>query len=91
MKRVTTESGSVYEIDGDRIRRLPDPRVKRNIMRADGEWKTLLQPMADPRVGEPLTLILEPLVAYGPDGYGNTHGGPTMRFTTPVTSVEDTA
>lgn len=69
--RFITETGTEYEIQGDRIRRVGgDP------MRRDAEWLRLLETPAVV-VGKPVTLVLEPL------GEGNL----TLRTTTPVTVI----
>lgn len=70
--RVTTEAGSVYEFDGQRMKRKSDSTLRR-----DGEWIQLLVPV-EPRIGEPMWLPLEPL------GDGEV----TVRMTTPVVSIE---
>lgn len=68
-----TETGSeyVYDMDNQRIKRLPSVTGER--LRGDEEWKRLLQPIT-PRVGESVAMFLEPL------GYGDT----TLRTTSRV-------
>ena len=70
--RVHTESGSVYEIDDDKVR-----RVGNHDMRGDGEWLTFrhLHPVT---VGLPMGFVLEPL------GMGDI----TLRTTSRVTRIE---
>ena len=89
MRILKTESGSTYEIDGDRIRRV-NPHAKK---RADDEWVKLLTPLHDVSyVGFPVRLKIENLGAYGPDDEGNRHGGDaTYRMTSIVTydSIEE--
>lgn len=85
--RVTTESGTLYEFtkDGSKFRRLRkrnevDPEaVERSVLRQDGEWLKLFQP-ANPVVGVPMTLLVEPLAD---DGFV------TVRMTTVVIGVEE--
>lgn len=69
--RVTTESGSVYEIEDGRVRRLSVWT-----MRGDGDWVALLRPVR-PEVGVSMLLMLEAL------GEGNL----TVRRTSRVTEV----
>ena len=80
-----TESGSIYEIDGDHIRRINVGYEKR----ADGEWIRLLEtPKIE--VGECAFLVLENLSEYGEDDYGNlVKSEATWRRTSPVDRVWD--
>lgn len=71
--RVTTESGSIYEIEEGRVRRLSVWTLRR-----DGEWLTLHRPVR-PEVGVSMLLALEPL------GEGDI----TIRRTSRVTEVVD--
>lgn len=73
--RVTTESGTQYEIEGSRVRRIEAPHA----LRRDDEWLDFTF-MHDwmPVVGFRMILLLEPL------GEGNV----TIRTTTPVVSIE---
>lgn len=76
MLKVTTESGSIYEFD------LPNLKMRRiNTefpMRREKEWLNMLtEPYI--RLGEPLRAALEPL----------GHGDVTMRYSTPVTAIEE--
>lgn len=78
-----TESGSMYEIDGDHVRRVNEGYGKR----ADGEWIRLLE---EPVVweGYPARLVMESLSSYGPDDYDNTEpSNMTVRTTTPVERI----
>lgn len=72
---VKTKSGTRYEFDGLKMRRISDASLRR-----DGEWVELL---SEPRpfVGESMFLTLEPLA---------TDADVTMRITTPVVSIEET-
>ena len=82
-----TESGSIYEIDGDHIRRIPaNPGEAK---RADALWVRL---MKTPRVevGECAFLVLENLSEYGEDDYGNlVKSEATWRRTSPVERIWD--
>lgn len=84
-----TESGSIYEIDGNHVRRINEGYEKR----ADGEWVRLVDPPLIVREGEPVVLRLESLANYGPDDYENTvqvtPDAETVRVTTPVVRVWD--
>lgn len=76
MLKVTTESGSVYEFD------LPNLKMRRinaeSPMRGEEEWLDMLtEPYI--RLGEPLRAALAPL------GFGDV----TMRYSTPVTAIEE--
>jgi hypothetical protein len=86
MIRFTTETGSTYEIDGDKVRRVGEYW---NAKRADGEWVRLAGELPEVVVGEPVTLILESLSAYGPDddGVENSPSPVTFRKTSRVKSV----
>jgi len=64
--RVTTESGTVYELSGDAwLRRVPDPTepnpdVPGVVLRRDEGWIKVL--CAGPiRLGQPMRFLLEPL------------------------------
>jgi len=83
MQTVYTESGSTYEIDGTRIRRINVNATKR----ADGEWLQLLA-TPDIIVGASMLLQLEPLNSFGPDDDGMQVASLcTTRITTPVVKV----
>lgn len=73
---VTTETGSVYEID------LNDWYIRRieysHDLRRDGEWLRMLN-KPNMRVGEPVLMVLEPL------GHGNV----TYRTTSPVVRIDE--
>jgi hypothetical protein len=75
MRRITTASGSVYEVEPTRIRRL----YPATPLRKDGDWIRLLKP-CKPVVGEPMTMRLESL-SEDPECIM------TMRYTTPVTLI----
>ncbi len=83
--RVKTESGAVYEIEGDRVRRVNASHEKRG----DGLWQALL---AYPAIalGKSMVLIMESLARYGGDDHGTTPentAAETTRITTPVTEI----
>jgi len=82
--RVMTESGSEYDFEANRMRRVNHGDVKR----ADGEWVKILS-HSPVEVGSPIFFVLEPLGKYGPDDHGNENGGVTTRITTPVVAVFD--
>ncbi len=73
----TTASRSHYEIDGDRVRRVPDLRFSdENTLRGDNEWAELLtHPGLE--VGRPavMQIILS----------GREH--PTLRTTSPIECI----
>ena len=84
---VETESGSIYEIDGQQIRRTNAGAKKRG----DGVWLTLVNlfPLV-PRVGSPMLLVVKSLAKYGPDDFGTPKdqaSSETTRRTTAVTKV----
>ena len=80
-----TVSGSEYEIQGDKIRRVNTTATKRG----DNDWQTLqVQPILT--IGMPATLVLDSLSKYGPDDYGTKpeDASPyTIRTTSTVTEV----
>lgn len=84
---VETESGSTYEFEGNRVRRVNESANKRG----DTEWQPLVTMFPKtPTVGYPMLLVLKSLVRYG----GDDHGTPpdradevTTRRTTTVTNV----
>jgi len=85
MQTVYTKSGSTYQVDGDRIRRVSESDEKRG----DGGWLRLLA-APDIIVGGSMLLQLEPLDSFGPDDYGMQFASSaTTRITTPVTKVVD--
>ena len=85
MQTVYTKSGSTYQVDGDRIRRVSESDEKRG----DGGWLQLLA-APDIIVGGSMLLQLEPLDSFGPDDYGMQFpSSATTRITTPVTKVVD--
>jgi hypothetical protein len=71
---VTTESGSIYEFDGMRMRRVSEDKL-----RQDNEWVNMLLPVT-PVVGRSLVIPLECL--------GET-GLATIRKTTRVTHINE--
>lgn len=80
-----TESGSTYEIVGDKIRRLNRDFGKR----ADGFWIQLAE-RPTVQVGYPVWIVMESLKEYGPDDYGNEYAEDvTTRVTTPVTVIQE--
>jgi hypothetical protein len=83
--RFTTATGSTYEIDGDKVRRVG---AEDNGKRADGEWVQLLN-TPEIEVGRSALLILECLSSYGPDDEGNLEPDSpvTFRRTSAVVSV----
>ena len=72
--RFGTHSGTVYEVEAGRIRRIPRDDNK---MRRDGEWVALLTTPYI-RVGAPAALLLAPL----------GEGEATFRTTSEVTWTE---
>ena len=85
MQTVYTESGSTYQVDGDRIRRVNEDHEKRG----DGEWLQLLTAPTI-TVGGSMLLQLEPLDSFGPDDFGMQFASfTTTRITTPVIKVVD--
>ena len=86
MMRFTTETGTTYEIEDDKVRRVGEYW---NTKRADGEWVRLAGGVPEIVVGEPVMLILETLSAYGPDDNGvkNSPSPVTFRKTSRVKSV----
>ena len=85
MQTVYTKSGAVYQVDGDRIRRVNEGHEKRG----DGEWLQLLTAPTI-TVGGSMLLQLEPLDSFGPDDFGMQFASfATTRITTPVTKVVD--
>ena len=78
--KFSTVSGSMYEIKHNRVR-----RVNRNAeKRGDGDWHLLWNKPTITR-GEPVTLILSSLAAFGPDDY-DTPPEDVSNYTTRVTS-----
>lgn len=79
----STESGSIYEINGNRVRRTPEPRFTfeheaSNALRGDGEWSELLQP-CDTTLEEGHPAVMHILIP----GYDN----PVVRTTTPIVKI----
>lgn len=73
--RFTTASGTVYETDGDRVRRVPSGDGD---MRRDSDWLQLLAPLTIIE-GEPALMVLEPL----------GEGDATFRETSRVVSISE--
>jgi hypothetical protein len=73
---IHTLSGALYEVRGDKIRRI-NPLAR---MRKDGDWLSFTWHIPGPVVGQPMHLALEPL------GEGNV----TYRTTTPVEKITRT-
>lgn len=88
--KVTTRSGSIYEIVGDLVRRVNFDAGKRG----DGVWQLLVDMSPSiPKIGFPMVLVLGSLAKYGGDDIGTPLGmvsGETTRITTAVTEVTDT-
>lgn len=82
MRVLTTESGSVYEIDGLRVRRRNDGYK----LRGDEEWLDLCAPLPEQSfVGHSAVFWIRSLAERGPDSYGNVN--PDANVTTRVTST----
>ena len=77
MLRVTTESGSVHEIDQEegRARRLPG--TKAGGLHADGDWITSASALK-PVIGRHFSYV-----------YRLENGRPVIRTTTPVVLIEE--
>ena len=83
MQTVYTESGSTYQVDGDRIRRVSESDEKRG---DGGRLQLLAAP--DIIVGGSMLLQLEPLDSFGPDDFGMQFASfTTTRVTSPVIKV----
>lgn len=75
---VLTETGSRHAVDGERKVYWRVAREEGGeALRRDGEELTLLQVVAPPQVGEPLSLLLE----------GLSGVGVTVRITAPVVEI----
>jgi len=73
----TTESRSHYEIDGDRVRRVPEARpTGENALRGDREWVKVLELFAL-ELGQSAIMQLQLPAVYGP----------TLRTTSPVERI----
>lgn len=84
--RFKTESGSTYEVEGGRIRRLNSDYTKR----ADGEWWRYFGISPWPvAVGHSVVIAMESLAELGPDDNGSVEPGSltTVRTTSRVTEV----
>ena len=73
MYEVETESGAVYQFDGDKVRRVSD-----SPMRDEGRWLQLQEEPRHPVIGQPMVLWLEPLCK---------EAIATQRTTTPVVRI----
>ena len=86
--KITTQSGSAYEIQGNRVRRINPGHEKRG----DGDWQDLIALIpSTPVVGQRMILSMGSLAHLGPDDIGTPRkhaSGTTTRTTTPVTSIE---
>lgn len=79
-----TESGSSYEINQGRVRRVNLSAEKRG----DGVFHRLVE-MPEIFYGTPVTLAMEDFPQYGPDDLGFSEGPSiTVRVTAPVEGVE---
>lgn len=83
-----TVSGSIYEIQDNKVRRV-NPEHKK---RADGDWVELLEaPVVE--VGKRVSLAMRSLAELGPDDLDNTVRGDvlsvTSRLTTEVEWIEN--
>ena len=84
---ITTEAGSLYEVDGLRVRRTNLNTEKRG----DEEWQTLFAmfPLT-PIVGFPMVFVMRSLSECGPDDFGTPEdlgSEETTRTTSRVTHV----
>lgn len=84
--KFTTYTGSTYEIEDSRVRRINADSKKR----ADGDWINLLN---NPKVviGDSVEMVLAPLTGYGPDddGFRSTTSTHTLRVTSAVVSIDE--
>ena len=78
--KARTESGTIYEFDGDRVRRVGGGKL-----RQDGEWLNILVMKQKPVVGKRIEMLLEPLFPVQEDE-GEVVAF-TMRTTTPVVEI----
>jgi hypothetical protein len=86
MRKITTESGSVYEYDA------PNSRFRRQskfTLRGDEDWVTIVnKPVL--KIGLPVSFMCIGLSDLGPDSYGNEvgPGATTIRTTTPIVRID---
>ncbi len=82
MKRVATETGSIYEIDTElqRIRRLSGNKSPTARQGQDGEWKTY-EHLSAIEVGKGLTII------WNPENTKPLHPVPAGYFNIPMTET----
>lgn len=78
-----TYTGSRYEINHGKIRRLNPDHEKRG----DGNWYTLYN-RPEIEVGERAFLTMEGLSSLGPDDYGTEGGSLTTRITSEVVGID---
>lgn len=85
MITVKTETGSTYQFDDGRVRRVNTDAEKRG----DGRWLSLIA-QVEPTVGESMMLIVESLSDEGPDDEGNViNGDVTFRRTSRVVEIRE--
>ncbi len=77
-----TYSGSRYEINRGKVRRLNPTAEKR----VDGEWHELYI-LPELWIGAPAILVMESLSKYGEDDYGNV-GDLTTRMTSDIVGID---
>ena len=77
-----TWSGSTYEINHGKVRRLNPTAEKRG----DGDWHQLYI-LPELRIGAPAILVMESLSKYGVDDYGGT-GNLTTRRTSDIVGID---
>lgn len=78
-----TWSGSRYEINHGKVRRLSPDYEKRG----DGKWHKLYN-LPEIEVGQSAYLMMEPLSHLGADDYGTEGGALTTRITSEVVGIE---
>lgn len=78
-----TYTGSTYEINHGKVRRLNADYEKRG----DGNWYTLYN-RPEIEVGQPAFLMMESLAAFGVDDYGTEGGVITTRITSEVVGID---
>lgn len=76
-----TYSGSRYELNKGKVRRLNPTSEKRG----DGEWHELYI-LPELQIGAPAILVMESLSKYGPDDFGGT-GALTTRRTSDIVGI----
>lgn len=78
-----TRSGSRYEINHGKVRRLNPTAEKRG----DGNWYTLYN-LPEIEVGQGAYLMMESLSHLGADDYGTEGGALTTRITSEVVGID---